>query len=387
MPKRNNDLVNITRFDQAPRAPGKAGQHGWWVRMQKNGEKYHQFFNDNKYGSKKKALEAAKQYRDAVKTQYIDPVSTNVSPHTKVSKRSESGIIGVSRTKYQYQKRGRTYEADAWQANWPLGNGKYSSRQFSVKKYGEEEAFALALKAREEGLEKANYPEGRAEYYPPENINQPIWRYLDFTKFISMLDTKSIFFPTASSFSDKFEGAYSQGNREIRELLAKSKHSPGITPEDMAKLKEEVGISCWHANEYESAAMWELYSKSSESVCIQTTYEKLSLCLGGVAEIGMVQYVDYVNDIIPEHDPYLAFFHKRKSFQHENELRAIVKQLDTEFIGKGCSIPIELSLLVERVYVAPESPPWFFELVERAMKKYGLDKPVIKSSLADDPVY
>ncbi len=39
----------------------------------------------------------------------------------------------------------------------------------------------------------------------PEN-NPKIWRYMDFTKFMDMLDKESIFFTRSDKFDDKFEG-------------------------------------------------------------------------------------------------------------------------------------------------------------------------------------
>ncbi len=247
----DNDLRNITRIDQPPKSPERAGQHGWWVRMQKNGEKFHQFFNDNKYGGKEKTLVAAKSFRDAIKVEYTERLGRkSISPHPKASKRSVSGIVGVNRSSYEYQRWGKTYKSAVWQANWPLGNGRQTGTSFSIKKYGEEEAFRLALAAREKGIadsDKQTY----LDYYPPENLNQNIWRYLDFAKFIFMLDSKSLYFPAASLFSDRFEGSYSKQNKDLRGLINKNKRSAESDLVDMNDLKRKVGISCWHANDYD----------------------------------------------------------------------------------------------------------------------------------------
>ncbi len=65
------------------------------------------------------------------------------------------------------------------------------------------------------------------------------------------------------------------------------------------KLRFWVAVSCWHMSEHESAAMWNLYSKSEEAICIQSTYSELRNTFGVDVEIGTVQYVDYDNDWIP----------------------------------------------------------------------------------------
>jgi capsid portal protein len=43
----------------------------------------------------------------------------------------------------------------------------------------------------------------------PSNKHARIWRYLDFTKFVSMLETKSLWFTQLAKMEDTFEGSYS----------------------------------------------------------------------------------------------------------------------------------------------------------------------------------
>jgi hypothetical protein len=40
-------------------------------------------------------------------------------------------------------------------------------------------------------------------------------------------------------------------------------------------LPEIILINGWHYNEYESAAMWDLYSQANAGIAIQSTYRKL----------------------------------------------------------------------------------------------------------------
>lgn len=46
------------------------------------------------------------------------------------------------------------------------------------------------------------------------------------------------------------------------------------------KDKKRVFVNCWHLNEYESAAMWDLYLKNEEGVAIQTTFNRIKKSLG-----------------------------------------------------------------------------------------------------------
>lgn len=50
----------------------------------------------------------------------------------------------------------------------------------------------------------------------PENENAKIWRYIDFTKFVSLLDKSALFFTRADRLGDPFEGSYSRANIKLR---------------------------------------------------------------------------------------------------------------------------------------------------------------------------
>mgnify|MGYP002632853855 CR=1 FL=1 len=382
--QRSPELSNISRIDQEPKVPHKVGLHGWWVRFQRDGNKFHHFFNDNKYDGKDGSLEAAKLFRDAVKSQYYENPNTELtlSGKRKANRRNVSGATGVNRSYSSSTKKGKRYKSLVWQAHWPIGNGKHKGQAFSVNKYGEEEAFQLALKARKEGLAafiKACHP----ALLPPENSDQKIWRYLDFTKFISMLEDNALFFSCVSKLNDSFEGSFTKINKTLRPIINK-KNGNKINNKT---IRDTVAVNCWHLSDYESAAMWELYSKSNESVCIQSTYYRFASAIQNRAVIGLVQYLDYKQEYIPENDPYLVFLHKRKSFEHEREIRAIIKELDEPYKGNGKNMKIDLVTLIDKIYISPNAPAWFSKLVKNTVKRYGLTKQVMQSSLADDPIY
>jgi hypothetical protein len=61
--------------------------------------------------------------------------------------------------------------------------------------------------------------------------------------------------------------------------------------------REVVLINGWHYNEYESAAMWNLYSHENAGIAIQSTTTKLSKCFEDNNKdtiwIGKVQYLEF----------------------------------------------------------------------------------------------
>lgn len=245
------------------------------------------------------------------------------------------------------------------------------------------------------------------------NPDDKLWRYMDIAKFVSMLISKSLYFTPATAFSDIFEGA--KGVIENKEkwdnyYLEFFRHAiktaPGISPEETVdpqltetaqKLLSEMHqhgalnrsstcISCWHCNESESEAMWQLYSKNvTNAIAIQTTARKLYEALGEnpYIDIGKVNYIDYRTRF--SNIGGGAFWFKRKSFEHEHEVRALVRNPALD--GKGCSLPIDLNILIEGIYISPYASRWFEVVVRDIVSRYGLDKPIINSSMADTPFY
>lgn len=228
----------------------------------------------------------------------------------------------------------------------------------------------------------------------PQDEDVRIWRYMDFTKFVSLLDRKALFFPRSDKLPDPFEGSYS---KPIAEALKGKDQLRKLLSLPYKKLKKFIFINSWHMNEYESAAMWKLYLKSDEGVAIQSTFKRLVKSVDSHAEhdifIGRVKYIDYETQWFPQNNIFYAFLHKRRSFVHENELRAIVlrfrKKLPTpeEGLDVGLYIDVDLEALIENVFVSPTSPRWFSDLVVSVVKRYELNKNVIQSSLAKGPVY
>ena len=45
------------------------------------------------------------------------------------------------------------------------------------------------------------------EYMVKPDEEQKVWRYLDFTKFLSLLDKNALFFSRIDRLTDKYEGA------------------------------------------------------------------------------------------------------------------------------------------------------------------------------------
>jgi len=227
----------------------------------------------------------------------------------------------------------------------------------------------------------------------PADPNAKIWRYMDFTKVVSILENNALYFPRFDHLEDPFECSIpvATWNRFANTNL------PFFS--FMKNHSQLLYANCWHCNEYESAAMWRLYLKSDEGIAIQSTAIRFAESFRKYPDdifIGTVSYIDYDTQEIDSNNTFAYAMHKRMSFQHENEIRAVtVCWEEGSAPGKramsftpgpiGLSIPVILDQLVEAVYVAPTAQTWLVELVQAIMNRYGQKAPVIHSSLADKP--
>ena len=46
----------------------------------------------------------------------------------------------------------------------------------------------------------------------PTDENAQIWRYLDFTKFVDLLDRRALFFARVDELTDQFEGSLTKAD-------------------------------------------------------------------------------------------------------------------------------------------------------------------------------
>ena len=262
----------------------------------------------------------------------------------------------------------------------------------------------------------------------PDREDIKVWRYMDFTKLVSLINSGCLFFTRGDKFDDPFEGSWPKKN-----VLARQK----ISDKDRKEMTEKIpktrlsfeewnksslmyyAANCWHMNEHESEAMWKLYAKNDAGIAVQSTYKKFEEAIAHEKNmrIDIVKYIDYETDSIDSAGTALsAPFHKRKSFEHEREVRAVVwwtslddwrdrigwKPMDgpmpipslsdvddsNEPIDAGLYIKVDVKCLIEHIYVAPNSPTWFADLVKAVLKKYKYGNiPVKHSKLDEPPVY
>lgn len=249
-----------------------------------------------------------------------------------------------------------------------------------------------------------------SEVQQPADPTISLWRYMDLSKFVALLQQQAIVFPRADLLGDPFEGSVPLMNKLNRDaLLSGQENLPDsdplkAIPPDRFKyliasqaavrraMVRSFYVSCWHMNEGESAAMWKVYSKSDEAICIRTDYATLANALPDSVTLGIVEYVDYSTFLMPEGNGLTPLLLKRRSFAHEREARALLwrpEMLSQPLVKPPAvePVPVDLSKLIKTVYVSPECPNWFKDAVSGLVDTYGLRVPVKQSELSGDPLF
>jgi len=260
-------------------------------------------------------------------------------------------------------------------------------------------------------------------------------KYMNFSKFMDLIETNKIFLSKVSGFEDKNEGDLSLDFKFLNDgsaiiLDAAINHlwprDDKLTPEERIEhdrktieieesiekrinktvfgdfpdnefsyddinkqYKEWIDVNCWHANRHESMAMWKIYGESESSVCIVTNLEKIKTSLFPPDAYNMiiakVEYISYDTDSFKIQHELAPLMHKSNFYTYEQEVRLIgysplsqLKEVRSEF---GTKINLNMLNLIQELKVSPYAPNWFFELVKAVCKKYDLDIPVNRSKI------
>lgn len=220
----------------------------------------------------------------------------------------------------------------------------------------------------------------------PDDPDTIVWKYLDLSKFLDLLLSKKLFMSRSDKFEDQYEGTFSEPTfEEIKKLAADN-------PEFLNYYKthrEKVAISSWHINEYESFAMWQIFTQNSEGLAIQSTIGRLQKAVRRENNfdqyIGEVNYIDYKKEYIPFDDLFFPFLFKRKSFQYEREVRILTDTSKSDIkLNDGIKINVDLKQLIERIYIHPKSENWYKKLVIELVERLGFGFEIEKSDLESD---
>ena len=266
------------------------------------------------------------------------------------------------------------------------------------------------------------------------NDDMILWRYMSLDKFVNLLDDGGVYFAPLDSYmaSDPYEGfppavaikaMYSasdpfykeafdfvssveskadQKNPEFLSAVQKAKDHLATRSSVFRKLFRLLSkgtlVSCWYHSEYQSEAMWKLYSDQGKGVAVKTTVGKLRLALEAAVGtkrqtkifLGKVKYLDYSDPAISPSDcnvdGHVMPLLKRVSYSHENEVRAFLcPDLDTsnldDFVIKSYMAHCDVFGFIDGVCVSPFVRGSYVKAVAAIAKSFGLSCSVEQSNL------
>lgn len=222
-----------------------------------------------------------------------------------------------------------------------------------------------------------------------------LWKYMSFSKFMSLLRHKALFFSLVGKMDDEYEGfirAPKQSDFEDQSSYEVER----TWHEILSEMKQKTIVCCWAESEHESNVMWKSYTgMEREGIAIKTTCHDLLESVVHQAKskltLGKVKYMDYKQNRVPV-EGLAPLFHKRVEFKSEEEVRLaaalqfnlgeseIEIPFEVEKSG-GLYIPVDLNRLVKEVVVAPKSDPWFIELVSKQIEQSSLKACVVPSTI------
>ena len=211
-----------------------------------------------------------------------------------------------------------------------------------------------------------------------------LWRYLDFAKYVEMIESQTLWFARIDQLEDPLEGTHTDAELAWIRKHNRKKHAQSLI-DVFRSARSELYVNCWRAGSTESLAMWDLYGKGSGIVAFKSTVGRLreaSATYDKPVYISKVKYVDW-NDAPGIDNVLVACSRKDLSYQHESEVRVIISEdsssLDTKR-ALGIRLPIDPIRLITEVMVGPREQKWVVRLVECVMKRYGLPQQVIASN-------
>lgn len=273
---------------------------------------------------------------------------------------------------------------------------------------------------------------GGAIEIPEEDAT--LWRYMDLAKLLALVGSGRLFFSAVSRLGDRFEGRWSDRtfdmlhgwdelwveerrdevvieDRRVDQRLGLPRLEPTWSVERTvghwgprirrAASRRTTFVSCWYEGAEESEAMWRLFTGDRYGVAVRTSAAAL---VGSFTErlpdyLGRVNYVAYDGYPMPVAD-FPPVFYKRKAFEHEREVRAVVaprQRVGGDPTGTtpgtpgttpgtpGVAYGIDAEQLIEAVVLSPYSPDWLLDVVESALARYGMEARVEKSVLLKRP--
>lgn len=220
-----------------------------------------------------------------------------------------------------------------------------------------------------------------------------IYRYMCLSQFLSIVETKHIYFRKITTWQDKWEAPfisvkYCSDNPKKQD----SEYNMDVS---LDKAREYVFAMCWSLN-HESDSMWRIYSRDKEGIAIGTTVAEIkrincSDCFERII-LAKVNYYDKPEDAVEIFKKFPSIhcnaLLKRNTFKHEDEVRIIAIK-NREDISEDHEIhiyvPVEPTNFITSVIIDPSAEEWYVEAIKKYCKRLNFNFEPFRSTIYDPP--
>lgn len=252
-------------------------------------------------------------------------------------------------------------------------------------------------------------------------FGQYVWRYLTFTKFISLITYNALWFSKLKILKDQYEGVLPakteaqmhHNNQKWKSTFTSPEHHKQIDAwpsNNVNDGRDLTVVNCWCLATMESKRMWNEYVGGCEGVAVKSTIRKLTAHVYAYPEwsyIGKVKYVDHQSYEMTTYEGQQAheraFIKDKEKYSHEQEVCITSMNIKApgcvgldgkpfakeDYTGKnmnnfenpGLYIGVELNKLINSIILAPNASKWFELLVKRIVELLRFDCKVERSQI------
>lgn len=226
----------------------------------------------------------------------------------------------------------------------------------------------------------------------PENLDNPVWRYMDIDKFNSLLRKKALYLCRADRLQDRFEGTYSRHQISAMEDWFKKtdeSYMSEIERENRRKDRLRTYLSCWCMSDCDLDLMWKGYVRNPPGVAIRSSVRRLKeICDKAVSlwpiDISLVSYFDHAGgESINYFGTPTTFLYKDMHFRLDNEIRIIHHPTVSGSTPTHVFLPVDLKELIECVVFQPRIKEITVNSIKGALIKSGLEETPVLASRDD----